>query len=214
MPQNYCPPVALLALPPVTPDTPWCNPNPCATGGEGGGEALATEATLADGFVDTIAKLDEIKLQQALNAPDVNPWGTPSIDYLGVQGGLGGTAAFAVAQSLSGLADGNNLSVYKHAVIAASASGHNLIVAAVAAKRIVVIAFNITARSAACDAQFKSNSGGTNISGLKSLEIAGDAYVQGFNPAGHFKTAVGHDLSLNLSVATEIDGELTYVEID
>jgi len=97
----------------------------------------------------------------------------------------------------------------KFAKIAASASGDNTIVAAVADHRIRVIRWGFTARG---DVDAKWRSGSTDITGARPLTkyaSAGGAYC----PVGLFQTSKGEALNLNLSAAVGVEGELTYVEV-
>ena len=95
----------------------------------------------------------------------------------------------------------------KYAVIDA-ASGDTSIVAAVAGKRIKVVSY-VLVPAGALTARFESAAGGTALTGVMSL--AANAELEaGYCPAGHFRTAEGEALSLELSASTA-DGHLTYI---
>ena len=99
----------------------------------------------------------------------------------------------------------------KFAPIAASASGNNTVVAAVASKKIRVLAANIMS-SGVVNSKWQSGAAGTDISGLTYM-IANTGIVLPFNPAGWFETAVNTLLNLNLSAATPVGGGITYIEV-
>jgi uncharacterized protein YgiB involved in biofilm formation len=97
-----------------------------------------------------------------------------------------------------------------YAVIAASSSGDNAIVAAVTGKRIRVLAYALIA-NAAVNAKWRSAS--TDVTGLLYLAANGGV-AAGFEGMGCFQTAAGEALNLNLSGAVAVGGHLTYVLID
>lgn len=106
---------------------------------------------------------------------------------------------------------------FKYAVIAASSSGDNELVAAVTGKKIRVLAYCIVGNDAAVTARFESGAGGTALSGQMKLGTAlatNFGFAAGFNPAGWFETAEGQNLNLELSAAQSVAGHLTYVEVD
>ena len=99
----------------------------------------------------------------------------------------------------------------KFAAISASSSGANTIVAAVAAKKLRVLSYVISA-SAAVNAKWQSHAIPTDKTGLLYMATNGGA-VAGFNPAGWFETIAGEALDLNLSGATAVGGHLSYIEV-
>jgi hypothetical protein len=99
----------------------------------------------------------------------------------------------------------------KFAVISCSSSGNNTIVAAVASKKIRVLALSIT-ESGAVNAKFQSAAGGTDKTGLYYLAEKG-GLVLPFNQLGWFETVAGELLNLNLSAAVPVGGCLTYIEV-
>lgn len=94
------------------------------------------------------------------------------------------------------------------AVIDASGSGDNEIVAAVAGKSIRVVAFFMVA-GAAVTAKFRS--GSTDISG--PLPLAANGGVSAEARHGLFQTNPGEALNLNLGSAVQVGGALTYAEV-
>lgn len=100
----------------------------------------------------------------------------------------------------------------KFAAIAAATSGNNTLVAAVTGKKIRVLAYKLTG-SGAVNAKFQSGAGGTDLTGLEYIAAAGGGVFAGFNPVGHFETAAGVLLNINLSGSVAVGGHLTYVEI-
>jgi hypothetical protein len=115
-----------------------------------------------------------------------------------------------VAHQILGMSSGPNAVTAKHAAIVASASGATEIVAAVAGKRIVVLAYNYMS---AGTVNAKWQSGASDLTGLAYM-VANTGKVAGFNPAGWCKTTAGAALNINLSGNVAIGGEITYAEID
>lgn len=100
----------------------------------------------------------------------------------------------------------------KYAPISAASSGNNTIVAAVTSKKIRVLSMFLMA-AGAVNAKFQSGAGGTDLSGLLSLDSLGAGMVLGFNPAGWFESASGVLLNLNLSAAVAVGGGISYIEV-
>lgn len=99
----------------------------------------------------------------------------------------------------------------KFAVIAASTSGNNTLVAAVTSKKIRVLALWLMANGSV-NAKFQSGAGGTDLTGLGYL-VVNAGFVLPFNPVGWFETAAATLLNLNLSGAIAVGGNLTYIEV-
>lgn len=113
------------------------------------------------------------------------------------------------APDSSALYSGSTALTPKFAVITASASGATAVVASVASKKIRVISYVVVA-NAAVNIKFQSNS--TDKTGL--LYLAGNGGVSGaYAPTGHFETASGEALNINLSAAVAVGGHVTYVEV-
>lgn len=100
----------------------------------------------------------------------------------------------------------------KYAVISASSSGDNTVLAAVAGKRFRVLALFIMA-SSAVNARFESGAGGTALTGL-GYPAANGGWVLPYSPVGWFETlAVETLLNLELSGAVAVGGCIVYQEI-
>lgn len=97
----------------------------------------------------------------------------------------------------------------KYALISSAASGDNSLVALVASKKIRVLSYVIVA-DAGVVAKFRSAT--TDITGAMALSANGGVSA-GFNPYGHFETAAGVALNLNLGAAIGVRGHLTYLEV-
>jgi hypothetical protein len=99
----------------------------------------------------------------------------------------------------------------KFATIAASSSGNNTLIAAVASKKIRVLSLSLMSNGTV-NAKFQSGAGGTDLTGLY-YTAANTGFVLPFNPVGHFETASNTLLNLNLSGAVAVGGQITYVEV-
>lgn len=110
----------------------------------------------------------------------------------------------------SNIFDGETAVTPKFAVISASSSGDNTIVAAVPGKKIRVLSYAFVS-SGTVNAKWQSEA--TDISGLMYF-IANTGISSGYNPKGHFQTVSGKALELNLSGAQAVGGHLNYIEVD
>jgi hypothetical protein len=99
----------------------------------------------------------------------------------------------------------------KFAVIDHATSGDNTIVAAVGGKKIRVLSLVLVA-AGTVNVRFESGTGGTALTGQMNL-IANTGFALGFSPVGHFETATGALLNLELSAGISVDGCLVYVEV-
>lgn len=97
------------------------------------------------------------------------------------------------------------------AAIAASSSGDNTIVAAVAGKVIRVIA-GWWVSAGTVTTRWEDGAGGTALSGQAAL-IANTGVVLPFNPVGWFETSSNTLLNLELSGAVSVAGSITYVTV-
>ena len=114
-------------------------------------------------------------------------------------------------QDVSTLRDGANALTPKFAIIDAATSGDNTLVAAVAVKKIRVLALFLVS-AGTVNVRLESGAGGTALTGQMNL-VANTGFVLPFNPAGWFETASNTLLNLELSAAISVDGALTYVEV-
>lgn len=104
----------------------------------------------------------------------------------------------------------------KYAVINASSSGSNTVIAAVTGKRIRVLSYVIVA---AGDVTATWQSASTAISGGMALAANGGAAPSAGQATpggliGQFETNQGEALNLNLSAAVSVAGHLTYIVTD
>lgn len=100
----------------------------------------------------------------------------------------------------------------KYAVIDAASSGDNTIVAAVSGKKIRVLAGSLTMTGTAVTIRFESGAGGTALTG-QMTPSQGSTISLPWCPAGHFETAAGALLNLELGGAQSVDGWLVYIEV-
>jgi hypothetical protein len=91
-----------------------------------------------------------------------------------------------------------------------SASGDNTIVAAVAGKKVRVLAYSIGPVAGAVNVTLKSATAGA-ISSTKYLPAAGSGMGRGLAPFGHCETVAGEALVLNLSAAVAVGVDLLYI---
>lgn len=121
------------------------------------------------------------------------------------------TIGAVISQLATGVVyDGSTGLTPKFAAISASAAGENLVVAAVAGKKIRVLKYTIVT-SGAVAAKFRTSSG-ADLTG--AMALAANSGVGGaFCPVGLLETAVGDALTLNLSTGAGIAGHLTYIEV-
>lgn len=125
------------------------------------------------------------------------------------------TATINVAPDTSVIFNGSTSLTPKFAVIGASTSGdNNVLVAAVASKKIRVLAYLLSG-SAAVNAKFSSDPAGTPsyITGLHYIVSGGQGAAPAFCPVGLFETASGKALGINLSGAVAVGGWLVYIEV-
>lgn len=101
----------------------------------------------------------------------------------------------------------------KYAIVDHDGAGDNTLVAAVAGKKIVVLALVLVASGGANTVRLESGAAGTALTGQMDL-VADGQLVLPFNPLGWFRTAAAALLNLELSAATSVDGVVVYVEAD
>ena len=116
-----------------------------------------------------------------------------------------------VTHDTSTIADGLTALQPKFAIIDHASSGDNTLVSAVAGKRIRVLNI-VMVVSGTVTIRFESGASGTALTGQIAL-TAQTGFAPGFDPTGHFQTAVGQLLNLELSDAVSCDGWLKYVEV-
>lgn len=99
----------------------------------------------------------------------------------------------------------------KYAVISVSSSGDTQLIALVTSKKIRVLSYVIVA-DGTVGVKFQSGAAGTALTGVMSL-VVNSGVAASFNPFGHFESASGVALYINLSAAIGVRGHLTYLEI-
>lgn len=199
----------IAAEPVVLVDPTTGAPYSATGGGGGGGDASAANQLLEIGeLTDANAVLGVVTDGWDGITPDPTIHGAMQfaaerIDALATDVISNNTPA-TVAQDTTQLRNGGTALTVKYASISTSASGDTTVVAAVTGKRIKVVDYVLTRASAV---NMKWRSGTTDITGLLYNGAA-----PGFNPVGHFRTAVGELLAINLSAAVGVGGHLAYVE--
>ena len=99
----------------------------------------------------------------------------------------------------------------KFTAINATTNGDNTIVAAVASKKIRVLAYSFVA-DAAVGVAFEDGAGGTELSGQMAV-VQNGGVVMPFNPVGWFETSVNTLLNLETDAVANVRGHLVYVEV-
>lgn len=99
----------------------------------------------------------------------------------------------------------------KFAAIDVTANGNNTLVAAVANRKIRVLAIMLIA-AGTVNVRFESGAGGAGLTGQMQL-TAQVGFVLPFSPVGWFETFPSQLLNLELSDTISIDGCLVYVEV-
>jgi hypothetical protein len=101
----------------------------------------------------------------------------------------------------------------KRAKIDCASAGDNTVVAAVAGKKIRVLAYVLVV-SAAVTVKFMSDVGGTAAALSGAMSLAANSGVgASFVPAGHVEAVAGKALNFYLGGAIQVSGHLVYVEV-
>lgn len=100
----------------------------------------------------------------------------------------------------------------KFAAVDAATSGDNTVVAAVAGKKIRVIAGSLTMTGTAVTIRFESGAGGTALTG-QMTPAQGQTISLPYCPVGHFETAAGSLLNMELGGAQSVDGWIVFQEV-
>lgn len=114
-----------------------------------------------------------------------------------------------VVQDIDQGRTGTTNAPYKFASISASASGATEVVAAVTGKKIRVHTYTYVC-NAAVNVKFQSAT--TDKTGLEYCGANGGVSAT-WAIGGHFETAVGEALNINLSGNVAVGGHLTYTEV-
>jgi hypothetical protein len=100
----------------------------------------------------------------------------------------------------------------RRAVIDHNSLGDNTIIAGVTGKKIRVLDIMAIA-GGATTVRFESGASGTALTGQMSL-TTNTGFAPGFNPVGHFETAAGELLNMELGGAQTVDGWVVYILVD
>ena len=120
-------------------------------------------------------------------------------------------AAVIAAPQTGAIYSGTTALTPKYASISTATSGNTTAVAAVAGKKLRVLSYRFQA-DADVSVKFRSSTAG-DLTGPMAAGARGGGGGASFSPAGHFETAVGEALQLNLSGAVQVSGHLTYIEV-
>lgn len=139
--------------------------------------------------------------------------------WAGGGGGNSGTSGVVIVTNSDGsgvdntsvMYDGKTAVTPKFAAIEAGSSGDNIIIGAVANKKIRVLSYAFIS-SGTQTGKWKSGNA-TDISG-RMYFIANTGISAGYNPKGHFQTGTNKELVLNLSQAVSGGGHINYIEVD
>ena len=149
-----------------------------------------------------------VSLDAALPAGTANI-GSMDIDSLPASARTSDT--IAVAQQTDAIMNDRTALTPKFAVISAAGLGDNTLVAAVVGKVIRVTGFCLVS-SGIVSVRFESGAGGTALTGVMPL-VAQSILQVPHDPTGHFQTASGVLLNLELSGAVGVYGWLKYLEV-
>ena len=159
-------------------------------------------------FTPATSKLMVIGAQADETAPDSVDEGDAGALRMTLERKLRVVASIDSASMQSG----NDQVIPKFAIIDAATSGDNTLQAAVADKKLRVLAVVLVA-AGAVNARFESGASGTALTGQMNL-TTNSGFVLPYNPVGWFEAAANTLLNLELSGAVSVDGCLTYIEVD
>lgn len=101
--------------------------------------------------------------------------------------------------------------IAKFAKIDAATSGDNTLVSAVTGKKIRVLLWALVS-GGTVTVRFESGAGGTALTGQMTTAV-NNVVCPGYSAIGHFETAAGELLNLELSGNVTVDGYLVYIEV-
>jgi hypothetical protein len=93
----------------------------------------------------------------------------------------------------------------------AAAAGQTQLVAAVAGKKIIVLGYRVTAHAAGNT--FKLQDHNTDLMGFTDLAALGSTITEPINKYGYHQCAVGNELNINASAATQLSGWVAFVQV-
>ena len=106
---------------------------------------------------------------------------------------------------------GESIAKIKFAVIDKAGSGDNELIAAVAGKKLRVLAY-VLVSGGTVTVRFESAAGGTALTGQMTTAV-NNIISSGYSPVGHFETIAGEALNLELGGAVTVDGHLVFQEV-
>lgn len=187
----------------VTPDSVALPANQSVNLNQAAGTALdVNSGTKSAGTIRVVLATDQPALTNKLLV-------TP--DAVALPAGTALIGAVSASAETATVYSGTTALTPKFVTVVASASGVTNVLALVAAKKLRVLALQLTA-NAAVNVKWQSHVTPTDITGLAYLAANG-GYVLPFNPVGWFQTIAGEALDINLSGAVAVGGSLTYVEV-
>jgi hypothetical protein len=128
-----------------------------------------------------------------------------------LQAGTALAGQVIAAQQTGAIYQGTTALAPKYAKISAAGAGDNTVVAAVAGSKIRVLSYRFQA-GGDVDVKFRSGAGGTDLTGAMSAGAKGGGGGAAYSPAGHFESAAGAALVVNLSLSVQVSGHLCYIE--
>lgn len=119
-------------------------------------------------------------------------------------------ASVAASNETSTVYNGATALTPKFAVVNLSSTG--TVIAAVASKKIRVLAVQAVASAGVTSVTWKSGAGGTALTGPQTWGAAGGTVLP-YNPVGWFETASNTLLELSFTGTATLGGSITYVEV-
>ena len=170
---------------------------------------------IGDVTINNASGASAVNIQDGGNSITVDNAGTFAVQST-LQAGTNLIGKVSSSNETSTMYDGTTALTPKFAAISAASSGNNTLIAAVASKKIRVLALNLIS-AAANNIYITSGAGGTAIwagSTNKANFAANGGMVLPYNPVGWFETlATNTALVANLSAASAIGGSITYIEV-
>lgn len=190
----------------------------------GGAEAGALLVTLANDSTGVVS-VDDNGGSLTVDVGTALPAGTNAIGKLAANSGVdigdvdvtsqparaATTDNIGAKLATDAIMNGTTALTPKYAKIDAASSGDNTLVAAVAAKKIRVLAAFMVATGDVV-VRFEDGAGGTALTGQMDL-AANSGFTLPFCPVGWFETTANTLLNLELDGAVSVDGSLVYVEV-
>lgn len=155
--------------------------------------------------------IGNVDLASALPAGD-NNIGNVDVETLpALAAGTNLIGKASVAPDTSAIYNGTTALTPKFASISGNTNGNNTLVAAVADKRIRVVALMLMA-AGTVTVTLQDGAGGTALTGALAL-TAQTGFCLPYNPVGWLQTSVNTLLNMSLNAAVQVSGCLVYVEV-